>query len=131
LVGIPDHLNWLIFSRNSSSTIDSPRIITYINIRLSSFHFSFHKDIFNHRDISLVLFFNNNDTFFLMNVYSDSSQSALRYLKDIEANICNILVMAGNFNIRDDFYYPHHSLHSDLLLNIADSFFLGFSMPTN
>jgi len=69
-----------------------------------------------------------------MNVYSDSSQSALRYLKDIEANICNILVMAGNFNIRDnlwDFYYPHHFLHSDLLLNIADSFFLGFSMPTN
>ena len=37
-----------------------------------------------------------------MNIYFDSSQSALRYLKDTEANIHNILVITGNFNIRDN-----------------------------
>ena len=36
-----------------------------------------------------------------MNVYSNFSQSALKYLKDTEANIHNVLVMTEDFNIRD------------------------------
>jgi len=38
----------------------------------------------------------------MMNIYSDSFQSALKYLKDTEANIWNILIMFGNFNIRNN-----------------------------
>ena len=37
----------------------------------------------------------------MLNIYSDSSYMALKYLKDIEVNIDNVLIMAGNFNIRD------------------------------
>ena len=36
-----------------------------------------------------------------MNVYSDSSHMALKYLKNTEVNIDNIIVMIRNFNIRD------------------------------
>ena len=36
-----------------------------------------------------------------MNIYSDSSYIALKYLKDIEVNIDNVLVITGDFNIRD------------------------------
>ena len=36
-----------------------------------------------------------------MNVYSDSSQSALKYLMNTEANINNVLIMTGDFNIRN------------------------------
>jgi len=97
LVGVPNYPNWIIFSRNSSKENDFLRVITYINIRLSSFCFSLCKDIFNHRDVSLVSFFNNNLIFFLINVYSD-----LKYLKDIEVNINNILIMTGNLNTRDN-----------------------------
>ena len=93
LVGVLNHSNWITFSRNSLKENDSSRVITYINIRLSFFNFSLCKDIFNHRNISFILFFNNNSIFFLMNVYSDSSQSALKYLKDTEANINNVLIM--------------------------------------
>ena len=63
--------------------------------------FSLCNDIFLYRDISCVLFFNHDTIFFLINVYSDSSQSALKYLKNTEANITNILIMTGDFNIRD------------------------------
>ena len=59
-------------------------------------------------------------------MYSDSSQSALKYLKNTEANISNILVMTGDFNIKDnlwDSYYLYHFIYSDLLFDIADSFF--------
>ena len=40
LVGVPNHPNWITFSRNTSSDHDSPRVISYINVRLSQFCFS-------------------------------------------------------------------------------------------
>jgi len=73
----------------------------FINIYFSSLHFAFCKDIYNHRDISLILFFNNNFVFYLMNVYSDSSQMVLKYLKDSKVNFQNLLIMIGDFNIGD------------------------------
>jgi len=69
-----------------------------------------------------------------MNVYSDSSHTALKYLKDTEVNIENILLMTGDFNIRDSLWdsaFPFHSSVSDNLIIIADSFNLSLSTPTN
>jgi len=69
-----------------------------------------------------------------MNIYSDSSHSALKYLKDIEVNINNVLAITGDFNIRDSLWDPafsHHSSISDNLLIIADSFHLALSTPTD
>jgi len=37
LIGVPNHPNWLIFSRNLMSNNDFPRVITYVNIRLALF----------------------------------------------------------------------------------------------
>ena len=101
LMGTTHHPNWLSFSRIPSEGSNSPRVITYINICLSSFHFLLHKDIIDHRDIILISFTNNHVCYYIMNVYSDSSHLALKYLKDTEVNIDNILLMMGNFNIRD------------------------------
>ena len=59
---------------------------------------------------------------------------ALKYLKDIEVNIDNILVMTSDFNIRDSLWdssFPHHSSISNDLLLIADFFQLALLMPTN
>jgi len=67
-----------------------------------------------------------------MNI-SDSSQSALKYLKNTEANFQNFLIITGDFNIRDNLWdslYFHHSFHSDLFI-IVDSFNLELSIPTN
>ena len=69
-----------------------------------------------------------------MNVYSDSSHSILKYLKNAEVNISNLLIMTGDFNIRDyiwDPSFPHYSSFSDDLMIIADSFNLELSFPTN
>jgi len=69
-----------------------------------------------------------------MNIYSDFSQSALKYLKNTKANICNVLVMTCDLNIRDNLWdplYPHYLSFSDHLFKIADSFNLGLSMLTN
>ena len=37
----------------------------------------------------------------MINVYSDDHQSTLKYFKDNEVNLHNVLIMAGDFNIRD------------------------------
>ena len=69
-----------------------------------------------------------------MIVYSDSSHLALKYLKDTEVNIYNILIMTGNFNIRDSLWdpsFPHHLSISNDLIIIADSFNLELLLPTN
>ena len=124
LVGVPNHPNWITFSRNPLHVGDSSRVITYINIRLSSLHFSLWKDIFNHRDISCVSFFNHGLVHLLINIYLDSSQLALKYLKDTEVNIGSVLIMTGDFNIKDSIWdpdFPYHLLHSNILSTVADS----------
>jgi len=69
-----------------------------------------------------------------MNIYSDLSHTALKYLKNIKVNINNILVITGDFNIRDSLWdssFPYHSSISDDLIIIADSFNLTLLMLTN
>jgi len=134
LVGVVNYPNWLTFARESNLVNDFPKVVIYINIRLFSLHFSLQKDIINHKDILLVLFFNNNKIFWLMNVYSDSSYSALKYLKDIEVNIHNLSIITSDFNIHDshwDPFFPYHSTISDDLIIITDSFNLDLSISTN
>jgi len=134
LMGTTHHPNWLSFARIPSEGLDSPRVITYINICFSSFYFLLHKDIINHRDIILISFTNNHICYYIMNVYSDSSHSALKYLKDTEVNIDNVLLMTGDFNIRDSLWdpsFPFHSSISDDLIIIANSFNLSLSTPIN
>ena len=59
---------------------------------------------------------------------------ALKYLKDTEVNISNIFIITGDFNIRDSSWDPnfsYHSIHSDTLMDIAESLYLELSRPTN
>ena len=61
-------------------------------------------------------------------------QVALKYLKDTEVNIDNVLIMIEDFNIRDSSWdpnFPHHFIHRDTLIDISDSFNLELSKPTN
>ena len=70
----------------------------------------------------------------MINVYSNSNQSALKYLKNTKANIQNVLIMTGNFNIRDNSWDPlflFHLIHSDLLTDITDSLNLLLLISTN
>jgi len=81
---------------------DYPRVIIYVNIRLFSFRFSLQKDVIDYRDILLISFFNKDKYFWMMNIYSDSLYTAVKYLKNTEVNIHNLLVISGDFNIQDN-----------------------------
>jgi len=82
----------------------------------------------------MCFLFYNRSIYFLINVYLDLSQTALKYLKNTEVNISNILIMTRDFNIRNSSWdpsFPHHSIHCDLLNDIADSMDLYMSKATN
>ena len=49
---------------------------------------------------------------FLINIYLNSSQTALKYFKNTEANINNVLVMTEDFNIRDNRISPNTQNYS-------------------
>ena len=87
LVKAPNYSNWVTFVRSLSNDNNSPRVISYINVWLSHFRFSLQNNIYNYRYICCFFFFNNGDIFYLINVYSDFNQSALKYIKDTKANI--------------------------------------------
>ena len=103
---------------NPSNNNDYSHIILYINIHLINLHFSFWKEIFNHRDICCFSLSNNSNILFLLNIYSDSNQSTLKYLKDTEANIQNIIVITSDFNIRDRDWDSAYSFHFILDIQI-------------
>jgi len=51
---------------------------------------------------------------------------------DTEVNICNTLIMARDFNIRDRNWgtsCPHHPAHSNILIKVTDSLKLKLSSP--
>ena len=89
---------------------------------------------YNHGDINLISFFNYGIICFVINIYSDNHQIALKYLKNIKINLSNILIMIESFNIRNnnwDLLYPHYSIHADTLSKVANSFNLELSIPIN
>ena len=134
LVGSSHHPNWLSFARPSISQLDYLRVLAYINICLSSLWFSLHRDIINHRDIILISFFSKNVYFFIMNIYFDAFHSTLKYLKNTKVNINNLILMTGDFNIRDSLWnplFPYYSSISDDLFILADLFNLDLSTPTD
>jgi len=124
-VGIPNHSSWIIFTRQSINGNEHPRILTYINTRIIYLQFSLRKNFINYRDINLISFFNGDIICFIFNIYSDDQQIALKYLKNTEVNLNNVLIMTGDFNIRDNNWnpvYSHHLIHTDTLREVADYF---------
>ena len=110
------------------------RVIIYINVKLISLRFLLRKDILNHHNINLIFFFNHSIICFILNIYLDNHQNTLKYLKNTEINLNNVLIIIEDFDIRDsnwDPSYPHHLLYTDMLWEVADSFGLELLISIN
>ena len=134
IISTSNHLLWTIFVRTLNTENEYSKVLTYINIRLIRLQFVLRRDIFKYKDINLLFFFSHGIMYFLINIYLDDHQFALKYLKNTEVNLNNILIIIGDFNIRNndwDLVYIHYSTHADTLRIIADSFDLEHSLPIN
>ena len=92
------------------------------------------KGYFNHQDINLISFFNHGIIYFILNFYLDNQQNALKYLKNTQVNLNNVLIMTEDFNIRDSDWnlsYSYYISYSGILREIADNLNLDLSTPIN
>jgi len=78
--GTPNHPDWTLFIQNDGGIENYPRVATYINKQLLRMRFSLRKDLINHCDINVIDFHNGQDINFIINVHSDSYQTALHVL---------------------------------------------------
>ena len=96
--------------------------------------FMLRPDIVNHWDINVLAFHGDHNTSFMINIYSDSNQTAFHFFYQNVVNLDNTVIITGDFNIRDSDWDPltyHHSMHTDDLMTIVDSLDLELSHPSN
>ena len=70
----------------------------------------------------------------MINIYSNSNQTAFYFFCQNIINLNNTVIITGDFNIRDsdwDPYVYHYSIHTDDLITIIDSLDLEFFLPSN
>jgi len=101
LYGILNHLEWMLFICQDTTQENYARVATYINKRLARMRFALQLDIINHRDINVLAFYNDWDINYMINIYSNSNQTALQVLWQNMANMDNTIILIGDFNIRD------------------------------
>jgi len=80
LYGTPNHPEWTLFIRQDTTQENYARVATYVNKRLARMRFALRLDIINHRDINVLALHNDRDINYIINIYSDSNQTALRAL---------------------------------------------------
>ena len=132
--GIPNHSKWTLFIRPDLSQDNYPYVATYVNKRLSKLRFTLCLNIVNHRDINVLAFHSDHNTNFIINIYSDSNQTTLQYLRQNIINLEGTIILTDDLNIRDSDWDPnfwHHSTYTEDLLTIIDSLGLELSLPLN
>jgi len=130
LFGTPSHPEWTLFIQQETTQESYARVTTYVNKCLVRMRFALRLDIINHHNINVLAFHNDQDTNYIINIYSDSNQTALQALQQNMTNMDNTIILTEDFNIRDS-NWDHHSFHTDNLITITDSLGLELSPPLN
>ena len=106
LYGTPNHPEWTLFICQDPTQENYTRVATYVNKHLVRMRFALQLDIINHHNINVLAFHNDWDTNYMINIYSDSNQTALQVLWQNMVNIDNTIILTGDFNIRDSDWDP-------------------------
>ncbi|KAF5359860.1 hypothetical protein D9756_003191 [Leucocoprinus leucothites] len=98
VIGAPIHPEWLCMVRSTKPNDPRPRTLTYVHRHLLCMRPILRQEWVNHRDIQVLGLFNQGNYIHLLNIYSDSSSSAINFLSTNFINIPNIIYMGGDFN---------------------------------
>ncbi|KAF5347005.1 hypothetical protein D9756_011008 [Leucocoprinus leucothites] len=133
VIGAPIHPEWLCMARPTKPNDSRPRTLTYVHRQLSRMRPILRQEWVNHRDIQILGLFNKGNYIHLLNVYSDSSSSAINFLSTNFIDIPNIIYMGGDFNCRSPEWDPlasHVPQSAITLTELVDCFNLSRSEPT-
>ena len=114
--------------------VTRPCVMAYVSTRLVKLRPAYRRDIVDHPDIFVLSLTSNDVNYYLMNVYNDDQNSALRHLERIRDELPQFAYMGGDFNCHSREWDPECRLHGTVaisLLETAASMGLGLSEPTN
>ncbi|KAF5357244.1 hypothetical protein D9756_006347 [Leucocoprinus leucothites] len=134
VIGAPIHPEWLCMVRPTKPNDPRPRTLTYVHRRLLRMRPILRQEWVNHRDIQILGLFNQGNYIHLLNIYSDSSSSAINFLSTNFINIPNVIYMGGDFNCRSPEWDPSATyvpMSAITLTELADSLNLTRSSPTS
>jgi len=97
-----NHPDWTLFIRQDPAQENYTRVATYINKKLLKMRFTLRPNIINHWDINILVFHSDQHINYIINIYSNDNQNALKFLNQNIIDLNNTVVMIGDFNIRDN-----------------------------
>jgi len=110
-------------------------VIAFVSKRLEKLCLSMRTDLIDHSNISFFpLLGKGNDTYNVMNVYSDDDKTAILYLWDHVDELPLFYYMGGDFNVHSSVWDPevmHHRWAAITLLEIAADLDLEWTKPSN
>src|SRR5271170_2518610 len=105
VIGSQIHADWLTLVRPGRGADDAPRVLTYIHKRLAGLCPAWRSDLADHRDILVMsLTTAGPEPAILINVYSDSDSSGIRWLSDNAPNLPPARWMGGDFNCHSNIW---------------------------
>ncbi|KAF5359454.1 hypothetical protein D9756_003188 [Leucocoprinus leucothites] len=133
VIGAPIHPERLCMVRPTKPNNPRPRTLTYVHRCLLRMRPILRQEWVNHYDIQILGLFNQGNYIHLLNIYSDSSSSAINFLSTNFIDIPNIIYMGGDFNCRSPEWDPSATyvpMSAITLMELADGFNLTRSSPT-
>ncbi|KAF5345868.1 hypothetical protein D9756_011193 [Leucocoprinus leucothites] len=134
VIGAPIHPEWLCMVCPTKPNEPRPRTLTYVHRRLLRMRPILQQEWVNHRNIQILGLFNQGNYIHLLNIYSDSSSSAINFLSMNFIDIPNIIYMGGDFNCRSPEWDPSATyipMSAITLTELVDGFNLTRSSPTS
>ena len=91
VMGAPKHPAWTSMTRKPSQRErrTRPRVMAYVSTRLVKLRPAYRRDIVDHPDIFVLSVTSNDTNHYLMNVYNDDENSALKHLERVREGILN------------------------------------------
>jgi len=125
IIGMPSHLSRRCLypkPADQFSESDCPCVAAYVHQRLWAMKPKLRSDVIKSRDIMLLTMNSPRGQLHMLNVYSDSTGSAIRTLSTLESIPSPIGYLGGDFNCPSELWDPEYSHRNSPLAEVLADF---------
>src|ERR1700724_2336534 len=127
VTGSPTHPAWLpVVPREAE--VEKPRVLVYVSARLAHMRPKLRTDVLSHPDIILLMLWGPAGPINLMNVYSDSNGTAIKFLDSPGLELPKLGYMGGDFNCHSPLWDLTRRGNPSTLANRLDALVLKLGL---
>jgi hypothetical protein len=109
VMGIPVHPDWSLFENPLSNTV--PCVSTYMHKCLLKLCPALWRDILSHHDLQVIFLRCSGEDLFLLNVYNNTYNCAVKCLSEAANFLPNFHFVVGDFNCHSNVWDMHVTCH--------------------